>query len=323
MDPTLPNLFYLAVLAGFFIFIALEALSFRRIARRDPERARRYRGYSLPDAATSLTLGAGNVVVRAGEALVQVALIAALAAVSPFVLDMSSWWMWPLVVLGIDFCFYWDHRFHHRVRIGWAGHVPHHSSEYFNLTTALRQSWTRSTRIPFYVPLGLFFPAWAVLIAGAVELAAAFWTHTERIGRLPRWVEFIFVTPSSHRVHHGSDDEYLDKNYGGIFLIWDRLFGTFTEETFTPTYGLTTNVGTYNPIKVNIHEWGDIIRDVRHARTWRERLGYAFGPPGWTPEGGDPRSPASRTATATATATPAATPEPEPNSTPDREPSLT
>jgi sterol desaturase/sphingolipid hydroxylase (fatty acid hydroxylase superfamily) len=303
MDPTLSNSFYLAVLAGFLTFIGLEALSFRRMARRDPQRAKRYRGYSLPDAATSLTLGAGNVVVRAGEGVVQIALIAALAAVSPFVLSMDSWWMWILVVLGIDFCFYWDHRFHHRVRIGWAGHVPHHSSEYFNLTTALRQSWTRVTRVPFYVPLGLFFPSWAVLIAGSVELAAAFWTHTERIGRLPRWAEYILVTPSSHRVHHGSDDEYLDKNYGGILLIWDRLFGTFVEETFTPTYGLTTNIHTYNPIKVNLHEWGDIIRDIRHARTWGECLGYAFGPPGWTPAGGDSRAAAaSQTATAPASA---------------------
>jgi sterol desaturase/sphingolipid hydroxylase (fatty acid hydroxylase superfamily) len=123
-----------------------------------------------------------------------------------------------------------------------------------------------------------------ILTGLSIDLVYQFFVHTEKIGKLPRWFEYVFNTPSHHRVHHGSDAEYLDANYGGILIIWDRLFGSFVPEGHRPTYGLTTNIGTYNLLKVGFHEYGSILRDLRGARTWRERAGYVFGPPGWRPE---------------------------------------
>ena len=152
-----------------------------------------------------------------------------------------------ILLLGIDVLYYAYHRIAHRVRVIWATHQAHHSSEYFNFSTALRQKWNNSGEIIMWLPLPfLGIPPWMVFVGFSVSLVYQFFVHTERVGKLWRPIEFIFNTPSHHRVHHGSDAEYLDRNYAGILIIWDRMFGTFAAETHRPTYGLTTPVGTYN-----------------------------------------------------------------------------
>jgi sterol desaturase/sphingolipid hydroxylase (fatty acid hydroxylase superfamily) len=172
------------------------------------------------------------------------------------------------------------------VRVFWASHVVHHSSQHYNLSTALRQTWTPMTSLPFWAALALLgFQPWMILTQQAISLIYQFWIHTERIGRLPGPIEFVFNTPSHHRVHHGSNELYLDRNYGGILIVWDRLFGTFQGETERPRYGLTQNLRTFRPTKVAFHEFAAIARDVRGAGSWRHRLGYVFRSPGWSPDG--------------------------------------
>jgi sterol desaturase/sphingolipid hydroxylase (fatty acid hydroxylase superfamily) len=161
----------------------------------------------------------------------------------------------------------------------------HHSSEHYNLSTALRQTWVPMTYFPFWLVLPLLgFQPWMVLLAQSWSLIYQFWIHTERVGRLPRWAEAILNTPSHHRVHHGSNEQYLDKNYGGILIVWDRLFGTFEPEGERVHYGLTTNIETHNPVRVAFHEYAALLRDVRRASGWRLRLSILLRGPGWAPE---------------------------------------
>src|SRR4029079_10729997 len=174
----------------------------------------------------------------------------------------------------------------HEARVFWASHVVHHSSRHFNLSTALRQTWVPMTYLPFWLPLlALGFPPWMVLLAQSWSLIYQFGLHTERIGRLPRPIEAVFNTPSHHRVHHGSNEVYLDRNYGGILIVWDRLFGTFQGETERVRYGLTKNIRSFKPTRVAFHEFAAIWRDVRAAESWRHRLGCLFRGPGWSPDG--------------------------------------
>jgi sterol desaturase/sphingolipid hydroxylase (fatty acid hydroxylase superfamily) len=171
------------------------------------------------------------------------------------------------------------------VRVVWATHQAHHSSEYFNFATALRQKWNNSHELVFWAPLPLLgVPPAMVFLGFSVSLVYQFFVHTERVGTLWRPVELVLNTPSHHRVHHGSDPEYLDRNYGGILIVWDRLFGSFQPELQRPTYGLTKPVGSTNLLTIQTHEYAAIVRDVRRAPTLRDKLGYVFGPPGWVPE---------------------------------------
>ena len=193
-----------------------------------------------------------------------------------------------MVILGDDLCYYWFHRFGHRVRLGWAAHVNHHSSNFYNLSTALRQSWTGPVlKVWFYLPLVLIgFHPLMVVTAQAISLIYQFWIHTEAIGRLPRPIEAVFNTPSHHRVHHGANPQYLDRNYAGIFIIWDRLFGTFTPETEPARYGLTKPLETRNPVKIAFHEWVSMTRHAIRAKRWKNKFLYFLMPPDW-----DPREP--------------------------------
>jgi len=164
------------------------------------------------------------------------------------------------------------------------GHVVHHSSRYYNLSTALRQPWTPFTSMPFWLPLALLgFSPSMILFQRSVSLVHQFFIHTERVGTLWRPVELVMNTPSHHRVHHGSNAAYLDRNYGGILIVWDRLFRTFEPERERVVCGLTTNLATYNPVRVATHEFIAIWRDLRRTTSWRARLGYVFRGPGWTP----------------------------------------
>ena len=193
-------------------------------------------------------------------------------------------WTTILCILLIDFLYYWEHRIEHQVRILWSYHSIHHSSPIYNYTTALRVSFIDSfITWVFYIPAILIgFHPYVVLIAVLFMLTYQFWLHTEIIGKLG-WYEKIFMTPSQHRVHHGSDKIYLDKNYGAILSIWDRMFGTFQEEKHTPTYGLTTPIDTINPIKVRFIEYWNILKDLGKSKSLKEAWGYLVKPPGWKP----------------------------------------
>lgn len=197
-----------------------------------------------------------------------------------------SWWAWTILLFADDFTYYWYHRWHHEVRIFWAAHVNHHSSQRLNFSTALRQPWTVAlyyNAFWFWLPLVGFKP-WMVLTMMSINLIYQYWTHTTLIGKLG-FFEWFMNTPSHHRVHHASNVQYLDKNHAGIFIIWDRLFGTFQEEHEKPVYGLTTNITTYNPVSIAFHEYRSIWKDVRKAKTFAEIIKYLFYPPGWSPDG--------------------------------------
>ena len=274
----------IAAIPAFLLLMGVEALSYRHLA--EEAREHDHQGYEPRDTRTSISMGLGYLGISAGWNALSLVAFAALYTLSPLRFDMGVWWSWAILLVLFDLLFYWDHRVHHRVRAGWASHVVHHSSEHFNLSTALRQPWTPMSSTLFFAPLPLLgFPPAAVATISALDLLYQFWIHTERVDRLPRPIEWVMNTPSHHRVHHGSDQEYLDRNYGGVFIIFDRIFGTFTPEGARPTYGLTSNINTFNPLRVAFHEWHAIGHDVRQAKTWRARLGYTFGPPGWTPRG--------------------------------------
>ncbi|SCL29100.1 Sterol desaturase/sphingolipid hydroxylase, fatty acid hydroxylase superfamily [Micromonospora rhizosphaerae] len=263
---------------AFLLLIIIEALSYR-FAPDDDER-----GYELRDTTTSLSMGVGSQVIGVPWKLLTVGVYAAAWTVAPIHLSPGDWWTWVLLFFADDLAYYWFHRLHHEVRLFWAGHVVHHSSVFFNFSTALRQSWTPMTSLPFWLGLALLgIPPWMIFLQQSVSLLYQFFLHTERITVLPRPIELIFNAPSHHRVHHGANAEYLDRNYAGILIIWDRLFGTFEPERAAVSYGLTKNINTYNPLRVATHEYASIWADVRTATSWRHRLGYLLGRPGWQP----------------------------------------
>ena len=200
-----------------------------------------------------------------------------------------DWWVWILCFILDDKAYYWFHRFAHRVRWMWASHVNHHSSQHYNLSTALRQTWTGTIALGFLFRLPLlligFHPAMIFFCAG-LNLIYQFWFHTEAIDKCPRWFEAVMNTPSHHRVHHATNPLYLDRNYAGVFIIWDRMFGTFQPEIEGERihYGIVKQLGTFNLLWVSFHEWIGIARDVWNA-PWGSKFGYVWRPPGWTHDG--------------------------------------
>jgi sterol desaturase/sphingolipid hydroxylase (fatty acid hydroxylase superfamily) len=284
----------LYAIPGFVALMIIEALWARR-ARRDDAALR---GYAVRDTATSLTLGVGNVALHAATNAATFGLLVVAYEHRLFTLP-STWWTWLLLLVAEDLCYYAFHRSHHEVRALWAAHINHHSSTHYNLSTALRQSWTTPFTSPwFWLPLPLLgFAPWMVITQKAISLLYQFWLHTESIRSLGR-LELVLNTPSHHRVHHGRNDEYLDRNHGGILIVWDRLFGTFEPERARPDYGLTTNLTTHHPVRAAFHEWVAIGRDLRRARSLRDALGYLLGPPGWQPGDRSQTSKARRAARA-------------------------
>ncbi|MFT7685797.1 MAG: sterol desaturase/sphingolipid hydroxylase (fatty acid hydroxylase superfamily) [Candidatus Azotimanducaceae bacterium] len=211
-----------------------------------------------------------------------------------------QWWAWLILFFLDDFLYYCFHRANHEVRLFWAGHVPHHSSEYLNFGTALRQGvGERVHKFIFWLPLPLLgFDPLMIFIMISISLSYQFFVHTELLRKLPQVVELIFNTPSHHRVHHASNIRYLDCNHGGVLIIWDRLFGTFSEElTSEPAvYGLTTNINSFNPMKIALGEYASLARDLAEASTLKDRLKYLFLAPGWHHEGPDKRAKVQREA---------------------------
>lgn len=265
----------------FILTLAIEVFYYRHLGKHQEH-------YDPKDTASSLTMGIGNVLTGF---VAKILVFTALWWVYQFRIfepDRARWWYWLLLFFSDDFSYYWFHRCSHKVRYFWASHVVHHSSVFYNLGTALRQTWTGNLSGSFvfylWMPLVGFHPV-DVMLMQAISLLYQYWIHTEAIGRFPRPIEWIFNTPSHHRVHHGSDIKYLDKNHGGILIIWDRLFGTFQQEEERPTYGLVHNLQTYNPFVIAFHEWRDILRDLRWAPDFRSALAYVFGPPGWSHDG--------------------------------------
>lgn len=264
---------------GFVILLTAEVIA-TAVQKKDY--------YQTKDTASSLAMGIGNVIVGLIGKVLVFGAYSLVYQFRLFDLPADQWWYWVALFFADDFTYYWFHRTSHGSRYFWASHVIHHSSQKYNLGTALRQTWTGTLSGSFlfwlWLPVLGFHPA-AVMTMQAISLLYQFWIHTEFISRFPAPIEFIFNTPSHHRVHHASDLKYLDKNHAGVLIIWDRMFGTFEQEVERPTYGLTKNISTHNPVRIAFHEWADIIRDVSHAGSVRNALGYLFGPPGWSHDG--------------------------------------
>jgi sterol desaturase/sphingolipid hydroxylase (fatty acid hydroxylase superfamily) len=198
-------------------------------------------------------------------------------------IPLDRWWSIPLLFICLEFCYYWHHRAAHKIRWLWATHAVHHSSTHFNLSAAYRLGWTDwlSGNILFFMPLSwLGFDPIAIGICLSLNLTYQFWIHTELIPKLGMF-EWVFNTPSHHRIHHAANPEYIDRNYGGVLIIFDRLFGTFTPEKLDRqiVYGLTHSIGSQNPFKIALHQWEQIGRDLLAAKTWRDRLVIIFGAP--------------------------------------------
>ena len=199
--------------------------------------------------------------------------------------DWPAFASWAAVFLLVDLCYYWSHRLSHVVNVLWAGHVVHHSSEEYNLSVALRQSSLHGLFTwVFYLPLALIgVPAEMFIACYALNLVYQFWIHTRAVGRLG-WLEAALNTPSHHRVHHGVNPRYLDRNYAGVFIVWDRMFGTFEPEREQPVYGITTPLASWNPVWANVHQFVDIARKAWRAERWSDRWQYVFGHPAWRPQ---------------------------------------
>lgn len=280
-DPTFPPVLIWAIPA--FGLILVAELIYMIYRRKDlMER------HNTQDAVTSVALGFGNV---ASDILMGALSLGILMWVWQFrFFDLGH--SLPIIILAFvigDFKYYWKHRFFHTMRYWWMSHNVHHSSERYNIATALRQPWTN--HIGLHVLIGIpmvligFHPL-LVGFAGGLNLLYQYWIHTETIDRMPKWFEAIMNTPSHHRVHHGINPKYLDANYAGTFIVWDKMFGTFVEEQETPTYGLVHQMETQNPVKVAFREMINIIKDVTQSGlTLKQRALYLFGPPGYSHDG--------------------------------------
>jgi sterol desaturase/sphingolipid hydroxylase (fatty acid hydroxylase superfamily) len=245
--------------------------------------------YDTADALTSLHLGVMSQVVGLFVKLAMLGIYTAVYESVRFItLPANSVLVWVGALLAYDFCYYWAHRMGHEVGVMWAAHVVHHSSEYYNLSTALRQTssgWLLGWL--FYLPMALAgVPPLVLAGVGLIDLLYQYWVHTELVGRLG-WLDRVFVTPSNHRVHHGQNDYCIDKNYGGILILWDRLFGTFADEREGEriVYGVRTPLRSRNPLWGNLHYYVDLWHATGQVRGLRAKLHVWFGPPGgWTGE---------------------------------------
>jgi len=263
------------------VFLGLIALEFA------VGLARGRNTYRLTDALSSIGLG---VMSQATGLLVTFFSIGVYALVHGS-LALASWpitsvWTWLAALLAYDFLYYWNHRLGHRVAVLWAAHVVHHQSEDYNLSTALRQpssyflfSWI------FYLPMAVVgVPPLVFATVALIDLLYQYWVHTQQVGRLG-WFDRWFCSPSNHRVHHAVNDKYLDRNYGGILIVWDRLFGTFIEEDDAEpcVYGTRSPLRSWNPLWANLQVYRDLVLDSWRARSWGDKLRVWLKPPGWRP----------------------------------------
>jgi sterol desaturase/sphingolipid hydroxylase (fatty acid hydroxylase superfamily) len=236
--------------------------------------------YTRDETIGSVIVGAGNVVI--GLLIKTTLFVLFITAYNwvPWRMELSWWTFIPCYVV-FDFCSYWAHRISHHSRILWGTHVTHHSADHYNLTVSFRLSWVQYVKILFFVPVCLigFHPV-IIFATNQVAILYQFWQHTEYIKRLHPWIEYVFATPSSHRVHHGSQEKYINKNFAATFSFWDRIFGTYQREEDKPVYGITHSLAhKIDPIQINFHEYFDMIADVKKAKSFREIVFYIFGDP--------------------------------------------
>ena len=236
--------------------------------------------YSKAETIGSVLVGVGNVLIAFALKFILLFLVIWAYNLVPWRMHFS-WWMFLPCYIIFDFCSYWSHRIAHEQRIWWATHVVHHSSENYNLSVSFRLSWIQHFKLIFFLPVALMgFHPIIFFIVNQIAVLFQFWVHTEYIGRLHPIIEYIFATPSNHRVHHGSQEKYMNKNYGATFILWDRMFNTYQKEEEQVKYGVTHNLeNKANPLHINFHELIDIWKDLRSAKTWRLRFFYLFGNP--------------------------------------------
>ncbi|NUT77800.1 sterol desaturase family protein [Pseudomonas sp. C1C7] len=275
----MPNAIVYAIPA-FFVLLLLELFwSFWR----------RRQTFALSDSLSSISLGLGGQVLNIFAKGLNVGIyLLAYKYLAVFELSPSHWWVWAIGLIGYDFCYYWHHRMGHETNLVWASHVVHHSSEEFNYSTAMRQTSTGFfTNWFFYWPLAVIgLPPSVFIVSGAVVLGYQFWIHTRHIGSLG-WFDYCFASPSNHRVHHGQNEYCVDRNYGGVLMLWDHLFGSFAKERPAHQepiiYGIHGQLKTFDPIKANLHKYQGLLEDFRLADNWSDRLKLWFAPPGWRP----------------------------------------
>ena len=275
--PEIPDLIHYAI--PFFVAtVILEIILTVKVKLED---------YEFKDAGTSIIMGLGNVFISIFTKIMILAVFLFLYKFRFFTIPFV-WWAWLILLFAEDFCYYWFHRISHESRLFWASHVVHHSSQKYNLSTALRQTWSGSFyTFIFWFPLIIIgFHPIMVLVQMSISLIYQYWIHTELIDKMPKWFEAVFNTPSHHRVHHATNPQYLDRNHAGIFILWDRLFKTFEPEVEKPVYGLVTNINTYNPIKIAFLEWKNMLKDFYSSNTsLKNKFKYLIKPPGWKHDG--------------------------------------
>lgn len=269
--------FILYAVPFFFLLIGLELVL---------EKVRKTEYYRTNDAINSLSAGVLSRMVDIVKALVPLTVYVFIFENFAFLQLADTALVWIIAFILYDFCYYWNHRLGHEMSLLWAAHVVHHSSEEYNLTTALRQSSSSIFSWIFYLPLALIGIDPILLIAvGSLNLIYQFWVHTRHVPKLG-WVEWLFVTPSNHRVHHAQNRVYIDRNYGGVFIIWDRLFGSFQEELDEQPviFGIRSSLKSWNPLYANVQVYAQLWRDSWHTKSWRDKCRVWLGRTGWRPE---------------------------------------
>lgn len=257
------------------IFVALIVTEFFHARRRGSDE------YGEPiDTWTNILVGLASLLWGALFALGYAFVYDWCYSVAPYKFPVDAWWSWVVLFFVDDFAYYWFHRFAHETRFLWNYHVVHHSSRHYNFSVAVRQSWFSGTvHWIFFAPIMLLgFPPWMFVTMHGFNLIYQFWIHTRFVGRMG-WLEKVINTPSHHRVHHGVNEQYLDRNYAGVLIIWDRMFGTFTEETEEPRYGITKQLDSYNPFWINTHAWLEMWRELRKRKGWLQKIRCVFGSP--------------------------------------------
>lgn len=261
----------------FFTLMAIEIV-YERITSK--------KTYRLNDAITNINTGVLQTLTGTFVAVITVGIYTVVHHYFA-IFDLKSGWIAFMIAFILkDFFYYWEHRLAHEISLFWGGHVVHHQSEDYNLSVALRQTSTGFIwGFPFYLPMAILGvdPILFVLVSG-LNLLYQFWIHTEHINKLPYWFELVMNTPSHHRVHHGRDPKYIDKNYAGVFIIWDKIFGTFIQEEEKPHYGITKPLESWNPVYANFAHYIDLYHATKKAKSWSDRLKILFYKPGWMPD---------------------------------------